>query len=189
MGHDMNTALLVIDMQNDYLCENRMKRFAYDTERLVGCVNHIIHQYSAEGRDVIYIRHIIQNLPTNRLLFGYSIAGTKPTNRLLFGYSLAGTKGAELYGGLDIVSDYIFDKLFGDALSNRKLRQFIERKGYDALHLCGLDECGCVASTALGAARRGLKIEILREGIATVFDGRKVARTMEKLRQAGVRYI
>ena len=174
MGHDMNTALLVIDMQNDYLCENRMKRFVYDTERLVGRVNRIIHRYNAEGRDVIYIRHNIQNLPTNRLLFGYSIAGTK---------------GSELYGGLDIVSDYRFDKLVGDALSNRKLRQLIERKGYDALHLCGLDECGCVASTALGAARRGLKIEILREGIATVFDGRKVVQTMEKLRRVSVRYI
>ena len=174
MGHDMNTALLVIDMQNDYLSEKRMKRFAYDTEGLVSSVNRIIHQYNSEGRDVIYIRHIIQNLPTNRLLFSYSIAGTK---------------GAELYGGLDIVSDYIFDKLVGDALSNKKLRQLIERKGYDALHLCGLDACGCVTSTALGAARRGLKIEILREGIATVFDGRKVARTMEKLRRAGVRYI
>jgi hypothetical protein len=29
----------------------------------------------------------------------------------------------------------------------------------------------------------------MREGIATVFDGRKVARTMEKHRRAGVRYI
>ena len=174
MGHDMNTALLVIDMQNDYLSEKRMKRFAYDTEGLVSSVNRIIHQYNAEGRDVIYIRHIIQNLPTNRLFFGYSIAGTE---------------GAELYKGLDIVSDYIFDKLVGDALSNKKLKQLIERKGYDALHLCGLDACGCVASTALGAAKRGYKVEILREGTATVFDGRKVARTMEKLRRAGVRYI
>ena len=174
MGHDMNTALLVIDMQNDYLSEKRMKRFAYDTEGLVSSVNRIIHQYNAEGRDVIYIRHIIQNLPTNRLLFGYSIAGTK---------------GAELYDGLDIVSDYIFDKLFGDALSNRKLRQLIEREGYDKLHLCGLDECGCVASTALGAVKRGYNVEILQEGTATVFDGRKVARTREKLRRAGVRYI
>ena len=174
MGHDMNTALLVIDMQNDYLCEKRMKRFAYDTEGLVGRVNRLIHRYSEAGHDVIYIRHIIQNLPTNRLLFGYSIAGTE---------------GAELYKGLDIVSDYIFDKLVGDALSNKKLKQLIERKGYDALHLCGLDACGCVASTALGAAKRGYKVEILREGTATVFDGRKVARTMEKLRRAGVRYI
>ena len=170
----MNTALLVIDMQNDYLCENRMKRFAFDTEGLVGRVNRIIHRYNAEGHDVIYIRHIIQNLPTNRLLFGYSIAGTE---------------GAELYKGLDIVSDYIFDKLFGDALSNKKLRQLIERKGYDALHLCGLDECGCVASTALGAVKRGYNVEILQEGTATVFDERKAARTREKLRQYAVKLI
>ena len=174
MVNDMNTALLVIDMQNDYLCENRMKRFAYDTEGLVGHVNRLIHRYSEAGHDVIYIRHIIQNLPTNRLLFGYSIAGTE---------------GAELYKGLDIVSDYIFDKLFGDALSNKKLRQLIERKGYDKLHLCGLDECGCVASTALGAVKRGYKVEILREGTATVFDERIVTRTKDKLKQAGVRYI
>ena len=174
MVNDMNTALLVIDMQNDYLCENRMKRFTYDTEGLVGRVNRIIHQYNAEGHDVIYIRHIIQNLPTNRLLFGYSIAGTE---------------GAELYKGLDIVSDYIFDKLFGDALSNKKLRQLIERKGYDALHLCGLDECGCVASTALGAVKRGYNVEILQEGTATVFDERKAARTQEKLRQYTVKLI
>lgn len=174
MGQDRNTALIVIDMQNDYLCEKRKKRFAYDTEGLVGRVNRIIHQYNGEGRDIIYVRHIIQNLPTNRLLFGYSIAGTE---------------GAELYGGLDIVSDYIFDKLVGDALSNRKLRQLIERKGYDALHLCGLDECGCVASTALGAARRGLKVEILREGVATVLDERKVAKMREKLKRTGVKYI
>ena len=170
----IKNALLVIDMQNDYLCKNRMKRFAYDTEGLVGRVNRLIHRYSEAGHDVLYIRHIIQNLPTNRLLFGYSIAGTE---------------GAELYKGLDIVSDYIFDKLFGDALSNRKLRQLIEREGYDKLHLCGLDECGCVAATALGAVKRGYKVEILREGTATVFDERKAARTREKLKQYAVKLI
>ena len=174
MVNDMNTALLVIDMQNDYLCKNRMKRFAYDTEGLVGLVNRLIHRYSEAGHDVIYIRHIIQNLPTNRLLFGYSIAGTD---------------GAELYNGLDIVSDYIFDKLVGDALSNRQLRALIQQKGYGHLYLCGLDECGCVAATALGAKKRGIEADIIRDGTATVFDVGKAARTREKLLRAGVRYI
>ena len=174
MERDMNTALIVIDMQNDYLYEKRMKRFTHDTQGLVSRVNAIIHRHSEEGCDVIYVRHIIQNLPTNRLLFGYSIAGTE---------------GAELYRGLDVASDSIFDKLLGDALSNRKLRQLIERRGCDALHLCGLDACGCVAATALGAAKRGYAVGILREGVATVFDGRKVARTMEKLRRAGVKIL
>lgn len=170
----MKTALLVIDMQNDYLYDKRQKRFAYDTEALAARVNAIIRRYQAAGSEVVYIRHIIQNLPTNRLLFGYSIAGTE---------------GAELYGGLDVVSERVFDKLVGDALSNRALRAFLGERGIERLHLCGLDECGCVASTALGAMKRGLTAEILRDGTATVFGGRKVEKTREKLRAAGVHYI
>lgn len=170
----MRTALLVIDMQNDYLYEKRKTKFAYNTQQLTAAVNEIIKQYNENNHDVIYIRHIIQNLPTNRLLFGYSIAGTE---------------GAELYSGLDIVSEYCFDKLLGDALSNKKLRELIEQKGYDSLHLCGLDECGCVASTALGAVKRGINTAIIRKGTASVFSADKVSRTHEKLHNAGVRFI
>lgn len=169
-----NTALIVIDMQNDYLYEKRKKIFAYDAEALTSSVNRLIHEYKDKGRDVIYIRHIIQNLPTNRLLFGYSIAGSE---------------GAELYGGLDIVSEYCFDKLVGDALSNKQLVELVKEKGYDALHLCGLDECGCVTSTALGAAKRGIKAEIIRSGTATVFSGKKVEKARKKLDKAGIKYI
>ena len=170
----MNTALLVIDMQNDYLYEKRKKIFSYDSQQLTASVNKIIHQYENTGCDVIYIRHIIQNLPTNRLLFGYSIAGTE---------------GAELFDDLDIVSDYCFDKLVGDALSNKKLRALIAEKGYDMLHLCGLDECGCVTSTALGAAKRGIKAEIIRSGTATVFPEKKVAKAHERLKKANIAFI
>ena len=131
----MSTALIVIDMQNDYLWPSRKPMFAYDTDALVASVNALVRRYAEEGCDIVYIRHIIQNLPTNRLLFGYS---------------LAGTEGAELYGGLEIVSDHCFDKLVGDALSNGRLRDLIREKGYEKLRLCGLDECGCVTSTALG---------------------------------------
>lgn len=170
----MNTALIVIDMQNDYLYEKRKPRFTYDTDKLVGDVNALIHEYRDKGCEVIYIRHIIQNLPTNRLLFGYSIAGTE---------------GAELYSELDIVSEHIFDKLVGDALSNRQLRELIQQKGIDMLHLCGLDECGCVTSTALGAAKRGIKAEILRKGTVSVFPEKKITKAHEKLQKAGVKFI
>ena len=170
----MKTALIVIDMQNDYLWEKRKKLFAYNTEELVASVNHLIRSYHDDGQDVIYIRHIIHNFPTNRLLFGYSIAGTE---------------GAELYRGLEIVSAYRFDKYFGDALTNRELRKFLQTNGYSSLHLCGLDECGCVTATAIGAARRGLKAAILRDGTATVFPEKKRAAAHEKLRAAGVAFI
>ncbi len=170
----MKKALIVIDMQNDYLYEKRKPNFAYNTGELVGNVNGIIREYREKGCDIIYIRHIIQNLPTNRLLFGYS---------------LAGTEGAELYGGLDIVSDYVFDKLLGDALSNKELLKLVREKEYDSLCLCGLDECGCVTSTALGAAKRGIKAEIIRKGTATVFPEKKINKARKKLGKAGVSYV
>lgn len=170
----MKAALIVIDMQNDYLYEKRKPQFCYDTEKLTSAVNGLIDKYHSDGSDVIYIRHIIQNLPTNRLLFGYSIAGTE---------------GAELYGGLKIVSEMCFEKLFGDALTNKKLLETVRTKGYDELHLCGLDEYGCVTSTALGAAKRGITARILRRGTATVFPDAKAAKARERLKKAGIEYI
>jgi nicotinamidase-related amidase len=170
----MKTALIVIDMQNDYLWEKRKSRFSYDTPKLVGAVNGLIRRYAAEGSDVIYIRHIIQNLPTNRLLFGYSIAGTE---------------GAALYSGLEKVSDLCFDKLVGDALTNRELLERVRAEGYEELHLCGLDEFGCVANTALGASKRGITARILREGTATVMPEGKADKMKAKLQAAKIEYI
>lgn len=170
----MKTALIVIDMQNDYLYEKRKPVFAYNTQELTGAVNALIHQYHDAGSDVIYIRHIIQNLPTNRLLFGYSIAGTE---------------GAELYSGLDVVTDFCFDKLFGDALTNKKLLGMIREKGYEMLHLCGLDEFGCVTETACGAVKRGIPVRIVRSGTATVMKDRMAAKKKKKQEKYKIEYI
>lgn len=170
----MKTALIVIDMQNDYLSEKRKPFFAYNTEELTGAVNALIHKYHDAGSDVIYIRHIIQNLPTNRLLFGYSIAGTE---------------GAELYPGVDIVSGYCFDKLFGDALTNKKLLAMVREKGYEMLHLCGLDEFGCVTETACGAVKRGIPVRIIRSGTATVMKERMAAKKKKKQEKYKIEYL
>ena len=161
-------------MQNDYLWDRRKPRFAYDTEKLTGAVNDLVRRYAAEGADVIYVRHIIQNLPTNKLLFGYS---------------LAGTEGAALYSGLEKVSDLCYDKLVGDALTNRDLLARVKAQGYEELHLCGLDEFGCVANTALGAAKRGITARILREGTATVMPEEKATKMKTKLTEAKIEYI
>ncbi len=170
----MKTALLVIDMQNDYLWPARKPRFAYDTEALVASVNALIRRYAGQGCRVVYIRHIIQNLPTNRLLFGFS---------------LAGTEGAELYSGLEIISDIRFDKHFGDALTNAALREWLEKNGVERLHLCGLDQYGCVTATALGAKKRGYEVAILKGGTATVMPAKRAAKARQKLDEAHIEFI
>ncbi|HRR78046.1 MAG TPA: hypothetical protein P5191_14785 [Ruminococcus sp.] len=42
-------ALLVVDMQNDYLWDKRKSMFSYDTENLTAAVNRRIKEYSGKG--------------------------------------------------------------------------------------------------------------------------------------------
>ena len=52
-------ALIVIDLQNDYLWDKRKRMFTYDTDKLIGNVNRAIAEYKEKGYDIIYIKHIL----------------------------------------------------------------------------------------------------------------------------------
>ncbi|MCR4638015.1 isochorismatase family cysteine hydrolase [Ruminococcus sp.] len=167
-------ALLVIDMQNDYLWEKRKPMFSYDTPELVDNVNKAVRSYKEKGWDIIYISQIFPNIITNRWIIGFSIAGTE---------------GAGLYSGLDIVSDLFFDKNLPDAFTSKKFREFFHSQGYDEVAVCGLDECGCVGATALGAVKAGLKTSLLKSSTGCRFKAEKAAKQYEKLTKNGVEYI
>ncbi|NLT08072.1 MAG: cysteine hydrolase [Ruminococcus sp.] len=166
-------ALIVIDMQNDYLWEKRKSKFAYDTEKLTAAVNRSIREYSENGDDVIYIAQIFPNLPTNRLLIGFSIKGTE---------------GAELYKGVDRVSELYFEKNLPNTFTAKKFREFMARQQYSEVAVCGVDECGCVGATAKGAAKTGLKVSLLTASTGTRFSGKKLQRMREQLNKLGVIY-
>lgn len=69
-------ALVVIDMQNDYLWENRKAKFSYNTAKLVNAVNRAISSYKEKGYDIIYIAQMFPNIITNKWFIGFSIKGT-----------------------------------------------------------------------------------------------------------------
>ena len=170
----MKKALLIIDLQNDYLWEHRKSKFNYDTEKIISTVNSFIEQYQYDKHDVIYIKHIIQNNPINRKLFGFSIQGTE---------------GAELYKGLNVVSEYCFEKLLPDAFSSKKLKAFVKENQYGTISICGIDEGGCVSATAKGAVKNNLSVEMLTAGIATYFPTAKIEKLRNELKSKGVKYV
>ncbi len=55
-------ALIVIDMQNDYLWEKKKPMFTYNTDKLVSDVNRTIETYLAQDCDIIYIKHVLSRL-------------------------------------------------------------------------------------------------------------------------------
>lgn len=89
-------ALIVVDMQNDYLWNRRKKMFSYNTPELVNAVNSLISEFSERGDDVIYVGQVFPNIITNKWFIGFSIKGTS---------------GAEIYPDVDIVSDNYFEKI------------------------------------------------------------------------------
>ena len=164
-------ALIIIDMQKDYLWDKRKPIFNYDTESLVGNVNRVIDLYKNEGYDIIYIKHIL-----SKLLWGV-------------GYSIRGTEGAELFEGVNVVSDYFFEKNRSDTFTAKTFREFIKRQRYKEVTLCGLDECGCVGATAKGAINEGIKVRMLTNCIGSRFPADKVQKIRNELKALGVEYI
>lgn len=168
------TALLVMEMQTDYFRDRRIAKFTYDTEALVGAVNAAIDRYAAAGADIIYLRQIYPDTTSNRIIFGFNIEGTE---------------GAELWDGLHIASAHILNKNTADLFADEKIRTFFEAQGYTEYVLCGLDECGPVAATALGAKKSGADVKILRDAVGTRFDTRKKGETRAKMKINNIEYI
>ncbi|MBQ6637799.1 MAG: cysteine hydrolase [Lachnospiraceae bacterium] len=164
-------ALLVIDLQNDYLGEQRTRIFTYDTDQLVGDVNRLIASYKDKGYDIIYIKHILP-----KILWGV-------------GFSIEGTEGAELYPGLEIVSDLCFEKNHSDTYTAKAFREHMKEQGYKEVAICGLDECGCVGATAKGAVKTGAKVFMIENCIGRRFPDEKVQKMRKELKGLGVKYI
>ena len=164
-------ALLVIDMQNDYLWDKRKSMFTYDTDKLVDDVNQAILTYKESGYDIIYIKHILP-----KVMWGV-------------GFSIKGTEGAEIYPGLNLVSELVFEKKHSDTYTAKDFRQHMEKQGYNEVVLCGLDECGCVGATAKGAARTGVKVFMLKDCIGRRYPDEKVQKMRADLKALGIQYI
>lgn len=167
-------ALVVIDMQNDYLWEKRKTMFSYNTNELVNAVNSAVSSYKEKGYDIIYIAQMFPNIITNKWFIGFSIKGTA---------------GAELYSKLNVVSDLYFEKNLPDTYSSKPFREYMKTKNYTEIILCGLDECGCVGATAKGALKTGVKVFMLENCIGRRFSNKKVQKTRDSLTSLGVQYI
>lgn len=167
-------ALVVIDMQNDFLWKKRNAKFSYNTNELVNAVNNAVFNYKKSGYDIIYIAQMYPNIIITKCFIGFSIKGTS---------------GAELYSKLNIVSDLYFEKKLPNAYFSKAFMEHMKKQSYTEIVLCGLDECACVGATAKGAVKTGAKVFMLENCIGTRFPNDKVLKMRDKLTSLGVQYI
>ena len=108
-------ALVVIDIQND---------ITKNYKEVIGNINYAIDWAVAHGIHVVYIKH--NNLSAGTRTF-------KPD-----------TRGAELVPDMKIVSENIFVKSKGNALSSEAFAAFISENGIKEFYIAGADAVVCI---------------------------------------------
>ncbi len=139
-----NKALVVIDIQND---------ITKNYKDVIGNINRAIDWAVENDVYVVYIRH--ENLSSGTRTF-------KPN-----------TLGAELAPDLKIVSNNVFTKYKGNALTSEEFAEFIRRNEIHAFYLAGADAVACVKSTCYNMCTAGYDVTVLKDCI-TSYDKRKI---------------
>ena len=139
-----NSALVVIDLQNDITKNYR---------DIIENVNKAIDWAVQKGLWVVYIQH--NNLS----------AGVRTFK--------SGTRGAELVPEMKIVSDHIFTKSKGSALTSEVFAAFIQACGITDFYIAGADATVCIKSTCYNMAKNGYTIHVLSDCI-TSYDKKKL---------------
>lgn len=139
-----NTALVVIDIQND---------ITKNYKEIIGNINTAVDWAVAHDIHVVYIKH--NNLSAGTRTF-------KPD-----------THGAELVPDMKIVSQNIFIKNKGNALTSEDFAAFISKNKIGEFYIAGADAIACIKSTCYNMAKEGYIVHVLSDCI-TSYDKKKI---------------
>lgn len=150
-----NKALVVIDIQND---------ITKNYKEIIDNINAAIDWAVSGNMPVVYIKH--NNLSAGTRTF-------KPD-----------TRGAELVSDMKIVSDNIFVKSKGNALTSEAFADFIRENNINEFYVAGADAVACVKSTCYNMAKSGYTVHVLSDCI-TSYDKKKIPEMLAYYQRVG----
>lgn len=154
-----NKALVIIDIQND---------ITKNYKDVIGNINKAIDWAVDNGIHVIYIRH--ENLSAGTRTF-------KPN-----------TKGAELVSDMKIVSENVFTKSKGNALTSEEFTDFIRKNEILDFYIAGADAVACVKSTCYNLCKESYGVQVLSDCV-TSYDKRKIDEMLRYYESKGCKII
>ena len=148
----MSTALLVIDLQNDYFPGGKFP--LWNTDVTLQNIERAIERAKAKNIPVILIQHIAD-----------SSKGIAP-------FFNGGTSGAEVHSRILSAAPKapIIVKQFADSFVNTTLADTLARLGVTVLLVCGMMTQNCVTHTAISKSAEKYKVSILADCCTTVSE-------------------
>ena len=167
-------ALVVMDMQLDFLGENPKLPIENQVDDLTKTVNDIIEDFNSKGYEIIYIRSVFSK---------YDIA-----NFFRNKAAIQGTTGIEIDPRINIVSENIFDKNRSSAFSNKDFENYLIVNQINELYITGLMAEGCVSKTAISGLDRKYVVNFIENAVG-IWKMKNFEPTKEKLNKKGANII
>ena len=152
-------ALVVIDIQND---------ITKNYKEIIGNINRAIDWAVEQGMHVVYIRH--ENRSDGTRTF-------KPD-----------TRGAELVSDMKIVSENVFTKYKGNALTSEAFADFIREHDISEFYIAGADATAGVKSTCYNMRVSNYDVHVLSDCV-TSYDKRKIDEMLRYYESKGCEII
>lgn len=167
----MKKALLILDIQNDYMSDQaRLPIAKQQMESTINCINILIHKVQEQQISIIYIRNEFKRTQILSNLFRKFTA-------------LKGTKGAEFDERLALVEGKYFSKNKADAFSNPDLATYLSKQHINELIVLGVFVEGCVSATVNGALTRNFKVVVVDDAVGGATDKSKATALMKLARK------
>jgi len=153
---DERSALLIIDMLNDFI-EESGSLVVPGAKRIVPRIREILEAARSQGVPVIYV------------------ADSHRRDDREFAYwpphAVAGTWGSEVVGELaPAPDDYVVPKRRYSAFFGTDLDNYLRELEVRKLYLTGVLTNICVYATALDAAMRNYEVAVFRDGVASLSE-------------------
>jgi nicotinamidase-related amidase len=165
------TALLVLDMQEDFLGDDA--KMPIDREQIpavTGVVNSLVEEFEKSGRLIVYVK---SEFPKRAL-----------GNRIRHYAAIEGSEGTRIFGKIKISGSAIFSKKAPDAFSSPEFEDYLVANQVNRLVVTGVFADQCVRYTTFGALNRGYQVRFVRNGVGDRSD-KEVNQACEAVRKRG----
>ena len=172
----MTTALLLIDLQIDFLADTgRMPVGKANAERVITTANRLIRLYEERAWPIVVICNQFRKTDVIGNFFRNYAA-------------IEGSEGSAMDPRIHIHDGLCLAKAASSAFTNPDLSAHLKQRGVDHVVMCGVYAEGCVRATALDAQCAGLRTTLIVDGVASNRNA-KLRWAVSHMQKRGVRVL
>lgn len=158
-----NTAVVVVDMQNDFVHPDGAL-YAPESEAAIDPVNEVIGTARNAGVPIAFTRDVH---PEDQFDDAYYYDEFDQWGE----HVVEGTWGAEIVDEITVTDDdFVVEKHTYNAFDETELNDWLTRLGVDDIILCGTLANVCVMHTAAGAGRRDYKPVVVEDALGYISE-------------------